>query len=75
MHKFVQIPGGMMAFLFCDFPQSIEMDLTPATLFISTEQNLLSRTVSTMSDCPCSPVSEVSSCYLELLLALHLHLL
>lgn len=73
MHKFVQIPGGMMALLFCDFPHSIEMDLAPATLFISTEQSLLSRTVSTMSDCPYSSVSEVSSHYLELLLALPLH--
>lgn len=54
-------PGGMMALLFCDFPHAIEMELVPNTLFISTEQSLLSGTVSTMSDCPYSPVSEVSS--------------
>lgn len=60
-----------MALLFCDFPHSIEMDLAPATLFVSTEQSLLSGTVSTVSACPYSPVSEVSA--LELLLALPLH--
>lgn len=64
-------PGGTMTLLFCDFPHSIEMDLAPATLFVSTEPSLLSGTVSTVSACPYSPASEVSS--LELFLALPLH--